>query len=173
MSLRLSIIKKMADIEGTDSTLRHRLLKKSIVLFYRLYGSLPRPIRILDVGGTHYFWQAVGLSDVQDVEITILNKETVDVGDSTAGFRNVVGDARWHESSGRLAEAETWYKKAVEFSSTSYVLCAELADLYGNRYRKEHLPSLKDSAVYYYERALYFAPEDQEIYRNMRKILGS
>jgi hypothetical protein len=67
-------------------------------LFERLTADLPRPLRVLDVGGTNQFWEQRGWADRDDVSITTLNlfrEERVhrnihpEVGDAT--------DLREHE----------------------------------------------------------------------------
>lgn len=55
----------------------------------RFLSSLPRPIKLLDVGGDPAFWDVVGFDD--GVEITIVNN---DASVSDARFRFVHGDAR-------------------------------------------------------------------------------
>lgn len=65
--------------------------RKRLVLFTSLIARLPRPLHILDVGGTQEFWEVIGLVG-DDVKITIINTEK-----DRAIFPNVtsmVGDAR-------------------------------------------------------------------------------
>lgn len=65
--------------------------RKRFDFFKSLFTSLPRPLHILDVGGTQVFWEIMGFIR-DDVHLTILNTEPVE-----ATFPNVttiVGDAR-------------------------------------------------------------------------------
>nr|HET6902797.1 class I SAM-dependent methyltransferase [Ktedonobacteraceae bacterium] len=65
--------------------------RKRFAFFKSLIASLPRPLRILDVGGTQAFWEIMGFIQ-DDIQLTILNTEPVE-----ATFPNVtciVGDAR-------------------------------------------------------------------------------
>jgi len=65
--------------------------RKRLAFFKSLIESLPRPLNILDVGGTQEFWEILGFLQ-DDIHLTILNTEPVE-----AKFPNVttiVGDAR-------------------------------------------------------------------------------
>ncbi|MGI9059862.1 MAG: methyltransferase domain-containing protein [Ktedonobacteraceae bacterium] len=65
--------------------------RKRFAFFKSLIASLPRPLHILDVGGTQAFWELMGFIQ-DDIQLTILNTEPV-----KATFPNVtciVGDAR-------------------------------------------------------------------------------
>src|SRR5438105_15732795 len=52
--------------------------KKRFVLFDTLISSLPRPLRILDVGGTERFWNTMKFNQ-EDVKILIYNWKPVKV----------------------------------------------------------------------------------------------
>lgn len=45
--------------------------------FLKLIEPLPKPLRVLDVGGTETFWRSFGLLDNPDFQITLLNPEDV------------------------------------------------------------------------------------------------
>jgi len=65
--------------------------RKRFAFFKSLITSLPRPLHILDVGGTQVFWETMGFIQ-DDIHLTVLNTEPVE-----ATFPNVttiVGDAR-------------------------------------------------------------------------------
>lgn len=47
--------------------------RRRFELFQRLIDRLPRPIRILDVGGTNLFWEQAQFTESNDFEITLLN----------------------------------------------------------------------------------------------------
>lgn len=49
--------------------------RRRFEFFRRLVQDLPRPIRILDVGGTESFWREVDFAAPSDVQLTILNLE--------------------------------------------------------------------------------------------------
>ena len=71
----------------------HRLLRRRrLRLFERLCAGVPRPLRIIDVGGTYEHWRQLGWADRSDVRITTVNlapepkrSDAVDprVGDAT------------------------------------------------------------------------------------------
>jgi hypothetical protein len=63
---------------ATDSragSLSHRLRERRFKLFERLVETLPRPLRILDVGGTNEFWEQRDWAGRDDVSITLVNLE--------------------------------------------------------------------------------------------------
>lgn len=72
--------------------LRIKLRKRRHKLFKGLLDGLPRPLRILDIGGSQRFWEQMEFVGLEDVEITLLNVESVTV--RHPGFTFVTGDAR-------------------------------------------------------------------------------
>jgi hypothetical protein len=52
---------KLADARKDDSLVTKIRLKR-IAIFRRLVSHLPKPLRILDVGGTELFWKKMGLA---------------------------------------------------------------------------------------------------------------
>lgn len=60
--------------------------------FRQLVRDLPRPIRILDVGGTESFWCEVDFASPSDVHVTILNLEMPQL--TLANAAGMKGDAR-------------------------------------------------------------------------------
>ena len=87
----LSLLKKLANNENAGS-LANRLRKKRFALFLELISSLPRPVKILDVGGTGIFWERMGFLPGKDIEITLLNVLKTPV--NYPGFVCIAGDAR-------------------------------------------------------------------------------
>ena len=69
-----------------------RLRRKRFALFLTLLSTLPRPIRILDIGGEQNFWEMMEFTDDLDVQIVLLNLSIEKVNYSN--FKSVVGDAR-------------------------------------------------------------------------------
>jgi hypothetical protein len=61
--------------DGRAGSLSHRLRSRRFELFERLTAGLPRPLRIIDVGGTNTFWEQRGWAGRDDVEITLVNLE--------------------------------------------------------------------------------------------------
>jgi len=74
------------------ASLASRLRRKRFRHFRSLIATLPRPIRVLDVGGTEAFWEQMGFYGAPGVEIVLLNRSKIPVTHS--GFKSLVGDAR-------------------------------------------------------------------------------
>jgi len=78
-----------------DSTISNSLAvkfrRRRFKLFCELINKLPRPIKILDVGGTLYFWEAVGFVHEDGVEITLFNLFPQEI--KHRNFKFVQGDA--------------------------------------------------------------------------------
>ena len=62
----------LADDSSADS-LSHRLRARRFELFERLVADLPRPLRIIDLGGTNQYWEQRGWAGRSDVSITLVN----------------------------------------------------------------------------------------------------
>jgi hypothetical protein len=69
---RRSILRGLADDAAADS-LSNRLRERRFALFAALADGLPRPLRILDVGGTVDFWEQRGWAGRDDVHVTLVN----------------------------------------------------------------------------------------------------
>ena len=69
-----------------------RMRKRRHALFLSLVEELPRPLKILDVGGSQRFWESMDYVALDGVEITLLNPSRVKV--KHPGFTYVRGDAR-------------------------------------------------------------------------------
>ena len=65
--------------------------RKRFAFFKSLIENLPRPLNILDVGGTQVFWESMGFIQ-DDIHLTILNTEPVETTYPT--ITTIVGDAR-------------------------------------------------------------------------------
>lgn len=65
-------LRSMFDADRGDS-LSQRMRHRRFALFERLAADLPRPLHILDVGGTVSFWEHRGWAGRGDVEITLIN----------------------------------------------------------------------------------------------------
>lgn len=84
------IVGRLADWKDPDS-FSNRMRAKRFLLFERLAAPLPRPLRVLDVGGTDDMWEHVGWAGRDDVEITMVNLEP---GERRhANIEPVAGDA--------------------------------------------------------------------------------
>jgi len=85
------IFLRLADFSEDDS-LALRLRLKTIALFEELIRPLPKPLRIIDVGGTEVFWERMGFSGDEAVDITLLNLSEEKT--SYQNIKSVEGDAR-------------------------------------------------------------------------------
>jgi hypothetical protein len=65
-------LRALADDKSTAS-LSHRLRARRFELFERLVADLPRPLRIIDLGGTNDYWEQRGWAGRDDVSITLVN----------------------------------------------------------------------------------------------------
>ena len=77
--------------EGTPGSLSHRLRDQRFRLFDRLLDRLPKPLTILDVGGTNRFWEQRGWAGRDDVAITTVNLDAEER--RHANITPLVGDA--------------------------------------------------------------------------------
>ena len=82
---------KLTDSGDRDS-LACQLRRRRLALFLDLLDQLPRPLRILDVGGTFDFWETMGLDSFEHCSVALLN--TKECRTAADNFTSVVGDAR-------------------------------------------------------------------------------
>ncbi|MCB0325514.1 MAG: class I SAM-dependent methyltransferase, partial [Bdellovibrionales bacterium] len=82
-----------------ERSLASQLRRRRFRFFRSLFDPLPRPLRLLDVGGTRLFWQQMGFADEAGVEIVLLNHQAGelalrerDIG--ATHFVEHIGDAR-------------------------------------------------------------------------------
>ena len=58
---------------AAPTRMSHRLRARRFRLFERLVERLPRPLRIIDIGGTNEYWEQRGWAGRDDVTITLVN----------------------------------------------------------------------------------------------------
>lgn len=85
----MKFIERVADNQNKES-LSHQFRKKRFQLFLSKIQSLPKPVSILDIGGTVAFWENMGFSE-EGVTITLLNLKEQEI--TQPGFISVAGDA--------------------------------------------------------------------------------
>ena len=83
------IFSSIADNKNPNS-LASSFRSKRLNLFKGFVAGLPKPVKILDIGGTPEFWKNAGL-DAADVEITLLNLSLVET--DLPNVVSIVGDA--------------------------------------------------------------------------------
>ncbi len=72
-------------------SLGNQLREKRFSIFKNYIAKLPKPIRILDVGGTQLFWEVRGFHNDKDFQITILNLHKEE--SSYKNIDSVIGNA--------------------------------------------------------------------------------
>lgn len=87
----MSLLKTLGDNSSSQS-LANRMRRKRFAFFLSLLDSVPRPVRILDVGGEQQFWRMMGVDLPRDVSITLLNRRAEAVVHKN--MESVAGDAR-------------------------------------------------------------------------------
>ena len=70
--LSVTALLRAADVEDPNS-LSQKLRSRRFERFARMADALPRPLSILDIGGTTEFWEHRGWADRPDVRITLVN----------------------------------------------------------------------------------------------------
>jgi hypothetical protein len=87
----MEMLKRIVDNRRADS-LATKLRQRRFALFVCLLASMPRPIKILDIGGTQGFWERMNFTDEPGIEVVILNVSHLPT--TYDNFISVVGDAR-------------------------------------------------------------------------------
>ena len=87
----MQLLRRLADNTQPNS-LATAARRKRFSFFLQLLNTLPRPIRILDVGGTREFWNNMGFTTSPDIHVTLLNLDASPIEEP--GFSAVIGDAR-------------------------------------------------------------------------------
>jgi hypothetical protein len=87
----VSALGHIAD-SGRDASLATACRRSRFALFLGLLSGVPRPVRILDVGGTEGFWAMMGAADLPGVEVLLLNLRAAPP--TRPAFRSLAGDAR-------------------------------------------------------------------------------
>jgi len=90
VQLAIPKIRQWADSADPNS-LANRLRSRRFALFESLVSSLPKSIRILDIGGTNEFWENRGWGNRTDVQVVTLNLRVEPK--LFSNIESVVGDA--------------------------------------------------------------------------------
>jgi hypothetical protein len=75
----------------SENSFSNRMRGKRFERFEALTADLPRPLKIIDIGGTTNFWRQRGWAGREDVEITMVNLHEEPTGETN--LRSIVGDA--------------------------------------------------------------------------------
>lgn len=60
------------------SVLRRYTRRKRGLLFRKFLQSFPRPLKVIDLGGTVRYWEALGVTDSDGLDITLANNHAMD-----------------------------------------------------------------------------------------------
>jgi hypothetical protein len=85
-----SLLRRIAD-NSANNSVASRLRQRRMAFFRGLIAELPRPLRILDVGGTEEFWK-IAFGDLDGLDIMLLNVKAASPSDPH--FTSITGDAR-------------------------------------------------------------------------------
>ena len=99
-------------------SLAARLRRRRSLLLRELLATVPRPARLLDIGGTQTWWDTIGAEGLHDLTILLVNPTAQRV--TRPGFEAIVGDGR------ALAFADASFD--VVFSNSVIEHVGELAD---------------------------------------------
>ncbi len=84
------MIERLADSREAQS-LASQLRKRRFALFTALLAAVPRPLTILDIGGTEGFWESMGFCDQPGISFVLVN--LTETRPSRPNFVSVAGDA--------------------------------------------------------------------------------
>jgi SAM-dependent methyltransferase len=87
----MRILRTFAD-SSNRASYSHKFRLKRFQYFINFLEGLPRPVKILDAGGTQNFWEKMKFTSPDKAEITILNNELITV--TLPNFRYIWGDIR-------------------------------------------------------------------------------
>ena len=85
------MFKRIAD-NREEQSFAVQFRRKRFAFFQSLLSQLPRPVHILDIGGTENYWKTMGLNAEDQVYITLLNLTSDNV--ILPHVTSIVGDAR-------------------------------------------------------------------------------
>jgi ubiquinone/menaquinone biosynthesis C-methylase UbiE len=84
------LLKTILDYES-DRSLPTKMRRSRFKLFLNLLKSVPKPISILDVGGTEKFWKMMAFTNPDQIHFTLLNLKMPAI--SLPNFMGITGDA--------------------------------------------------------------------------------
>ena len=86
----MKFLQKYADNTKKDSIV-NKWRRKRFAVFYELIRDIPKPVKILDAGGTENFWVQMDV-DSCEMDITLLNTESIST--TLSNIKYIKGDAR-------------------------------------------------------------------------------
>jgi SAM-dependent methyltransferase len=88
----LSVVGSVSD-NSIPRSLATAMRRKRFAFFLSLLDKVPRPVRILDVGGLQQFWKMMGSEQLDGISITLLNLRSEKIEDGLFA-ESIAGDAR-------------------------------------------------------------------------------
>ena len=85
------ILKKILQDSKQKGSIGNKFRNKRFIYFEKLISNIPRPIHILDVGGTEDFWVNRSYNKKEDIKITLLNLKTIITNYNN--ITSIIGDA--------------------------------------------------------------------------------
>jgi SAM-dependent methyltransferase len=89
---RSSLLGSVSD-NSNPRSLATAMRRKRFAFFLSLLDAVPRPVRILDVGGVQQFWKMMGTDRLDGISVTLLNLRSEHLTD-TLFVDSIAGDAR-------------------------------------------------------------------------------
>ncbi|MBZ0203065.1 MAG: class I SAM-dependent methyltransferase [Ignavibacteria bacterium] len=131
------MLKKLFDNTSKNS-LANKFRRKRFRIFLELIESIPKPVKILDIGGTENFWIQMGLTDPKAAKITIVNIDEPDGGkmQDLPNMEFIKGDAR-DENLYKAGEFDIIFSNSVIEhinDESGQGLMAKLIRTYGRKY---------------------------------------
>jgi hypothetical protein len=87
----VKFLRKYAD-NTRGGSVSNKFRKNRFLIIEEIISGLPKPVKILDAGGTLNFWKQMGYAGSREIELTILNLEHESSIDSNIKF--ITGDVR-------------------------------------------------------------------------------
>lgn len=78
-------------VSTSESSLGNQFRQRRMIFFKEKIKNLPKPLKIIDIGGNEEFWENAGLNNNPELEITVVNLEKFDT--SSTNIISVIGDA--------------------------------------------------------------------------------
>lgn len=115
----MRLMQRLAAVESAGS-LSNRLRQKRFERFTDLCANLPRPLHILDFGGTPQFWAQRGWTDRDDIHITTVNLQA-----TISPYSNITA------TQGNVLDLPSSYDQAFDIAFSNSVL--EHLETYDNQ----------------------------------------
>lgn len=87
----MRFLRKIAN-PALENSLATKTRQKNFELFRSLVSTVPKPLKILDIGGTQYYWEKVNFLENDDIEIILLNVSKEEINHPM--LKSIAGDAR-------------------------------------------------------------------------------